>query len=914
MSSKPGFWRACRITFRCARFTIWGVALGLLLAFGWLNLIGLPKFVKTRLVSALHARGVQLEFTRMRLRLVRGLVCDNVRLGSVQGAGGPVLRAREVQLRVNYPALLHLRAQVDGLVLRQGSFTLPLAGNDALALTNLQGELRILPDETWSLDEFRADFAGATFTVAGEIAHAPECRNWKLFAAAETADHGSVEASLRSFSDAVRQIHFTGKPQLTARLHGDARDVHSFAVTVTAQAPDVQTPWFSAHHLEFAARVVAPTNAPLDNDPAWGFWTNLQPFRLNWLARGADLKWAALAVDRVQGSGYWNAPELVLTELSARLGGGPLTAGAKLDVGSRKLDFTVNSGFDLHAVAALLPEPARERLAEISWTQPPSVQAGGTLVLPAWTNAIESGKPKAESRNLASGAPGWLEELGRGARLHGLLAFANAVVAGVAPLDSLHTHFTYANRVWRLPDLKLTQDRTTLEVGGEVNDATKNFHGVLGGTLDADTVRPCLTTSNAARGFACLSFGQPVTLALEVAGNLRDFSTLSATGRVAATNFAVRGQVVDSVTATLCYSNLTVDFFQPQLTRANGAEQFAAEKVTLDLKGQRLFLHGAAGHASPAAVSAAIGPQTAEAMAPYQFLDVPNATVEGCIPLKLRDGELVTDDADLRFDVIGTTRFRWRKFETPRITGTIHWLAHDLILTNAVAECYGGTAHGWGVFDLETPGDGTDFSFFMEGTNVDFHDMGQALWSPTNRLRGDLSGQLRVTSANSSDWRTWNGYGQAQLRNGLLWDAPIFGLMSPVLNTLMPGLDIGNSRATDGAGHFVMTKGVVYTDSLEIRSLTMRLDYVGTVDLEENVVARVQAQLFRNTPVVGGIFSLVLTPVSKAFECEVTGTLDQPKIKPVYIPFSGVLTAPLHPIRTLEKIFAAPPTNAPANP
>ena len=875
---------------------------------------------------------MQLEFTRMRLRFVHGLVCDNVRIGSVQGAGGPVLRAREVQLRVNYPALLHLRAQVDGLVLRHGNFTLPLAANDALTLTNLQGELRILPDQTWSLDQFRADLAGVTFTLAGEIAHAPECRNWKMFAAAETADHGSVEASLRGFADTLKQIHFAGNPQLNVRLNGDARDVHSLAFTVTARAPGVETPWFSAHNLEFAARVVAPTNAPPYCDPAWCFWTNLQPFRLDWLARGADLKSAGVAADLVEGSGYWNAPELVLTELSARLGGGPLEAGAGLDVGSRELNFRVKSDFDLHAVAALLPVQARERLSQISWTLPPSVQATGRLLLPAWTNSAfwhadggptpESGKPKAESRSFAgggqavpasaAGAHGWQEELWAGARLHGAVAFTNTVVAGAAPFDSVQTHFTYANRVWSLPDLALTQGRTTLEMGGQENDATKDFNCVIGGKLDAKSVRPFLTTSNAVNGFKLLRFREPVALALELAGNLSDLSTLAATGRVVATDFAIRGQDVDSVTATLHYTNLTAEFFHPQMARANGTERFAAETLTLDLAGQRLFLHGGAGHVSPVAVGAAIGPQTAAAMEPYHFLDLPNTTVEGCIPLKHRNGDLVTDEADLRVDVIGTTPFRWRRFQTPRITGTIHWLAHDLILTNVVSECYGGTAHGWGVFDVETPGDGTDFSFYLEGTNVDFNAMGRALWSPTNQLRGALSGQVMVTSANSSNWRTWNGYGQAQLQNGLLWDAPILGLMSPVLNTLTPGLDIGNSRATDGAGRFNLTNGIVYTDSLEIRSLTMRLDYVGTVDLEENVAARARAQLLRNTPMVGSLFSLVLTPVSKAFECEVTGTLDQPKITPVYIPFAKVFAAPLHPIRTIEKIFAPPATNTPA--
>jgi hypothetical protein len=202
----------------------------------------------------------------------------------------------------------------------------------------------------------------------------------------------------------------------------------------------------------------------------------------------------------------------------------------------------------------------------------------------------------------------------------------------------------------------------------------------------------------------------------------------------------------------------------------------------------------------------------------------------------------------------------------------------------------------------------------MEGTNVDLNAMGRALWSPTNQLRGALAGNLMITRANSSDWRTWNGFGEANLKNGLIWNTPIFGLMSPLLNKLTPGLDIGNSRATEAGGRYTMTNGVIFTDSLAIRSSGMRLDYVGTVDLDENVTARVKAQLFRNTPIIGSLVSMVLMPVSAPFECEVTGTLDEPKIAPVYIPFSKVLTAPLHPIRTVQKIFAPTPTNAPANP
>ena len=898
MSSKAGFWGKCRFCFRCCRFTVWVVVLLALGAFGWLHFVGLPDFLKTRLVAALQQRDVQLEFTRMHLSLIHGLICDNVRIGA-QGSDGPVLTAREVQLLVDFMALLHRKLQVDGLVLREGNFNYPLSTDDALSLTNLESELRFEADDTWSLDQFRANFAGATFSVGGEVAHAPEFRHWKMFATAKTADRGSMQSSLKNISDTLKKIHFDGKPQINAQLNGDAADVHSFTFAINVRAPGVQTPWFSADDLQFAANVLVPTNAPTYTDPAWDFWTNLQPFRLNWAAHGKNLKLDGLNADSADCAGNWRAPELAVTNLSAKLGGGGLDGKAKLDVATRAVNFTVDSGFDLHAVEALLTDKTRERLDEIAWTQPPQVHANGGLVLPAWTNR----------------APDWRGAVGPSLQLRGELAFTNATVAGVAPLDSAYTHFTYEKLSWSLPDLHLAQGRTALDLNGEENEGTKDFHCVLSGKLDADSARPFLTTSNAVRGFGHLTFREPAALALDVSGNLRDFNALSATGSVTATDFAIREQWIDSITTTLTYTNLIAEFYHPQLARAGGQEEATAERVTLDIAGQRLFLHGASGHLSLAAIGGAIGPKTAHDMSPYQFLALPNATAEGCIPLKQVDDNVVTDDADLWVHVIGTAPFRWMRFQTPSITGNIHWLRNYLILTNVVSECYGGTAQGYASFNVQTPGDGTDMSFFVDGTNVDFNAMGRALWSPTNQLRGFLSGKVTVTSANSSKWRTWDGYGQLQLRNGLLWDAPIFGLMSPLLNTVTPGLDVGNSRATEGAGHFTMTNGVIFTDSLEVRSLTMRLQYVGTVDLQENVSARARAQLLRNTPVIGQVFSTVLWPVSKVFECGVTGTLEKPKVTPVYIPFANVLAAPLHPFRTMEGLFGAPiSTNNPVKP
>jgi len=977
----PGFWRKCRIAFRCVRFTLWGVVLLLLVAFGWFNLVGLPDFLKTRLVTALHEQGVQLEFTRMRLRIIHGLVCDSVHIGSADNTPGPQLTAREVQIRINLLALLRRNLEVSALILRQGKLELPLDASDTLTFTNLQGELRILPDDTWSLDQFRTGVMGVNLNFAGTIAHAREFRQWTVFAPTPARGQGRVQTSLQGLADTLRQMRFSGKTQLNARLDGDARDMNSFtfsmsarvagfespwlsisnldfaahlraltnapvysgpiqgawtnlqpfrldwmargnnlkcskvkasaidctgfwgdpkdtntfSVTVSARARGVETPWGSMYDVDFATRAATPAGRGASVDPGWGFWTNLQPFQADWLLRGSGVELEQLGLNSVACSGSWDAPRLIVTNLSAHFNDGSVGVDVTLDVASRILNFAVNSGIDPHLVESFLDENTRQLLAEVTWHDPPKLSVNGWLTLPSWTNRPQP----------------WQENARTNMVVRGEIGFTNAQIAKLPLPITLKSQLSYSNRVWQIAALDVAQGRTRLKVAGEVNELDGNFHGVTDGRLASECITPFLTDPEALKGFHHLQFHEPMAFSVGAAGNLHSIASLSATGSISLAQFAIREQWIDSLATSFSYTNRMAEFYSPHLERSQGKEKFDAEKVVLDISGEKLFLINGRGNVLPMAVGRAIGPQTAEAMSPYEFLAVPHATVNGCIPLKQVNDDLVVDDADLRFDVMGTVPFQWRKFQTPAMTGTIIWKARYLILTNIVADCYGGKAGGNGVFDLKTPGDGTEFSFFIDGTNVDLNAMGVALWSPTNQLRGSLSAKVTVTRANSSDWRTWNGFGEGTLKNGLLWNAPVLGLMSPILNTLTPGFDLGNSKATEASGRFIMTDGVIFTDSLVIRSLTMRLDYVGTVDLEEKVNARVRAQLLRNTPVIGSLVSAMLTPVSIATECDVTGTLDEPKISPVFIPFSKVLTAPLHPIRTMEKIFSPTQTNSP---
>ena len=878
---RPGFWRKCRVCFRWCRISAWLLVLAVICAVVWFNRIGLPDFLKTRLVATLHERGVNLEFSRLRLRFERGIVAENVRIGGTQTAAGPVLSLAEVQLQLDFRALFRRQLQVDGLLLRQGKFLWPDSPTNTLRLDNIQTILRFQTNDTWTLDKFQADLAGARLKLSGEVAHAPEIRDWAIFHGTKPASFPDLQAKLQKISGTLDRIHFDGTPQLTLTVDGDARDIHSFVVRLMVNSGGAQTPWFQARDLQLAAKLTVPANAPTNFDPAWSFWTNLQPYQLEWTVRGAQLQSEKLDADAVECGGFWRAPELVVTNLSATLGGGWLAAGLKLNVATRELSFTNASDFDLHAVYALLTEKTVDRLADFFWSQPPALQITGSLKLPAWTNA----------------QPDWNGEMRPTVRLNGEVAFTNATVMG-AQIDSARTHFSYLDMVWQLPDLAVAQAKTRLEIGGFEDDVSKNYRWHIRGVVDSEAARPFLTDSNTARGFELVKLSEPLALDVEVTGRLYDFDSIAEDGHLALTNFTVREEHYGDVTAEVNYTNRVLTLLQPLMH--TGAQTATADSISLDFNRQLILFTNGLATAVPELVVHAIGPKTTKLVLPYHFLTPPTTRVNGQIPLRNMNGGREMADVDMRFDVIKGAPFEWLKLKTTNITGTIVWRGQTLLLTNVATAFYGGMADGYAYFDFRVPHEGADYRYAVNMTNVNLHTLALTLGSTTNHLEGTLAGQIVVTNASTEDWRTLSGHGHVNVRDGLLWDIPIISILSPVLNTVAPGL--GNSRATEASASFVITNRLIYSDSLDIRSTMTRLEYVGTIDLNQNVNAHVTAQLLRDTWVVGPLVSTVLWPVSKLFEYHITGSLKDPRSEPIYV-LPKLLLLPLHPIRTLEDII-----------
>ncbi|HZL43855.1 MAG TPA: AsmA-like C-terminal region-containing protein [Verrucomicrobiae bacterium] len=991
LRDKSRLWRVCRIAFRRVRITMWLVLLAVLGALLYVNQVGLPGFVKRPLLQKLRARGVDLQFSRIRWRWDHGIVAENVRFEGTDPSISPRLTIEEVEVQLDYRALARLQLQVGSLVLHEGRLTMPTSDTNgaagSLTISNIQSELWLLPGDVWKLSGFSAQFGGGSMQLTGSITNASAIRKWKVFQPREHAPTEELLRRARRWAGLIAQVHFESPPQLVLDVRGDALDLQSFVVKGGIEAPDAETPWGnfdrgrarvrlspaagsewshaeitlkagraktrwggltglnlrlnltapakttnevvadlklsadvletqwgaasgadfafqwvqsftnslprSGHGQVTAAQVQSKwggaTNLQVSGSfsrasepspralPGGAWWTRLEPYALDWKCAANGLRTPTLQADDVASRGQWRAPLLEAGSIDARLYGGRLHAKASLDVPSRMLAFTGSSDFDVQKLSPLLTEKSRHWLSQYTWEKPPVIQAMGSVVLPEWTNRH----------------PDWRLDVKPSVQLHGHFRLEDATFRAV-PITSAQGHFNYSNEVWELPDIVATRPEGSVAFSHRADERTRNYYFKVRSTIDLNALRP-LFTPRQQRAFDQVTFSRPPMIDGEIWGRWYELERIGINARVAVTNFSVRDQSADSLEAAMQYTNGFLSVTGPRIIRGGGAQHMTATAATVDFSSETISVTNGFSTAEPLVVARAIGPRIGTILEPYRFMIPPTVRVNGIIPMHDES------KADLHFSM-DSSPLEWWRFRTPRIQGKVDWVGRRLLLRDLRAEFYGGTGSGDAEFDFQT-NRSADFSFVANVSGADLHQLMVDLSSRSNRLEGILGGRLDVTHANSRDWQSWQGAGRVSIRDGLIWEIPIFGIFSPVLDTLVPGL--GSSRASEGSASFNITNGVIHSDDLEIRASIMRLRYWGAVDLKERVNAQAEAELLRDTWVLGRFLSLALWPVSKLFQYEITGTLHEPKSEPLFL-LPRLMLLPFHPIRTLRDLAPQP--------
>jgi hypothetical protein len=779
---------------------------------------------------------------------------------------------REIQF--SSPPTLRLQLDGDGRDLRSFS-----------ALVHVVAPGAVTPWGQFTDGRLRLRLTGDTATapLGGELqlTAATAITPWASLRALELTTESRAGTNAEQFNCAAK---LRGQAVVTRwagaeTLHLETRWTQSLtnplplASTVELHATGATSRWASATEVRLHG-ISRPATRPLETNAALAWWNLLLPHALQVEADVTRLHTPQVQVAGLSVSANWDAPRFAVSNLVLRFPDGELRADAGLDVIRRELEFAGQAGFDVDQIETLLTPKSRAWLDQFAWERPPAVAMTGTLTLPAWTNR----------------QPDWAAEVKPTVRLAGRVAVTNLTYRGIHA-NRATTSLAYTNHLWQLPELVIERPEGTLRVTLASHELSHAYRIAVRGPFDPRALADQFDAAGK-RGLGYLAADTAPHLDAEITGHWYQRDTIAAHGFVTWTNLSYRGQHADRVETTFAYTNNILELYAPRVDRPDGFAR--ADGLRFDFPAHHGWVTNGFSTTDPRAIAAAIGPKTAAALEPYHFATPPTVRVNGRIPLR---GE---QDADLHFELAGGP-FRWFKFHLAQVAGHIIWANEQVTLTNITGAFYGGTAEGHAWFDVAEPRH-TPFRFHLAVTNADLHALMSDLHSPSNQLEGIITGRLTITNALTQDWRSWWGDGKAQLRDGLIWDTPVFGIMSRVLNTIIPGL--GNSRASDAKGSFIITNSIIVTRDLDIRASGMRLQYEGTVDFETRVQARVQAELLRDTWLLGRTVSNLLWPVSKLFEYEVTGTLAKPEARPIHL-VPRMLLAPLNPVRTLRGIFSS---------
>lgn len=605
------------------------------------------------------------------------------------------------------------------------------------------------------------------------------------------------------------------------------------------------------------------------------FWTNLAPWRLHLepsldhpvLSTGMRLGSLGSRIDWVDGRAS-------ITNLEARFEDGVVVASGGVDAGSREMEVALRADIGIQGLSTVLPAELWQSWSsqDIGTRSKVRLTVAGSGRLPEWTLPLRE----------------WKEPLRRGISLGATLDAAPVSWGGVT-LDEAGLKASWDRERVRLESLHVTKGGGSVQADGAWDPVDGGFDARVSSTLDPLVFRPLIRAPGLARQFDMIQLDSRPEILAEVRGNTRSVADLAGTARVSITNATYRLEPVTELRTTVQYANNSILFIGTDLLQSTN--RILAPWMRFDPRANLLWFTNATARVDLASLARVIGPRTADTLGPYHFPLPPEVEVNGVIP--------TADEAEA--DVVFKTRapaFEWWYFKFTNLVATVGWKGDRLSITNVTSGFYGGSLETDIQLDMTEPRN-TRFTADPRFRDVRVDLLMEDLVTRTNQIGGLLSGQVLVEQGQSRKGRPWRGRGNAEIRDGLLWGLPLFGMLSPVFDAVAPGM--GKAQFNAGTGTFTLTNNTVEFQKVELASTAMRLDLKGGVDFDGNVDLFLEARPLRDIPLLGAILDVVLAPFTKLFEYRVKGTLGQPEAELRHVP--SFLLAPLRPFKVLKGVF-----------
>ena len=395
-----------------------------------------------------------------------------------------------------------------------------------------------------------------------------------------------------------------------------------------------------------------------------------------------------------------------------------------------------------------------------------------------------------------------------------------------------------------------------LDGHGEYHIESSDFAYEFDSTLDPTKLLP-LMINNVRQIVEPAWFETPPHIVAKVSGDFVDPDAFAYDAQIDAHRCSYRGVGLEDASARLRLRESRLDVQDLRLERREGDVRgtlfadFNRHRVTFDL----------AAHANPSEVAGLLGEKAARTMAPYRFGPRTAANARGVIDFDRPEGTLWAAH-------VVNEGFSYWKFIADRAQATLVFTNNTMQINDFDADFYSGKLRGHAVFVFSDTDPSYNFEFSVE--RADLHTLLGATEARASAVTGLLTGQATI-SGHGIDMVALGGKGQLSVTDGVLWQAPIFGIFSEVL---------GKTKATRAQASFTIANQAVSTEDMQIAAGAFTAQSRGQLGFDGKLDFRVEAQFLRAWPGIGWISPLI----GKLLEYKVGGTIGDPKYRPVNLP------------------------------
>jgi hypothetical protein len=433
---------------------------------------------------------------------------------------------------------------------------------------------------------------------------------------------------------------------------------------------------------------------------------------------------------------------------------------------------------------------------------------------------------------------------------------------GGTHIERLYLPFSTDGRRVMVPQFEI-QGRAGEARGQFFYDGAETLKASLESSLDPTHFAP-LFGPKAKPFFQSLKFGAGgPRVQASISGKGLALDQMEAQGTVACEDFSYKGVALKAIRTSFRYAGYEIHLPDLVVKREEGE---GSGDVRHNLKTRMVWLKGVKARLNLRETARIIGAKMEEYAQPYRFLDTPLSEASGTVDV---DGQKLTD---LKVHVVSAQGMTYK------------FLGKDIVLSDLDADLtfkgsrlevaprkpvglFGGKVEARLGITL-TPEAPYTARAAMDG--VDFGQLMRTYFG-NQEVSGVLGGETTL-AGRLADMASIEGFGVLNIQKGALYDIPIFGGFSQVLNSIIPNL--GYAVADKARAEYTMKDGVISIDKLDVYSAAFALigggtyDYVNDkVDLDMRVNAR-------------GILGTALFPFSKLFEYEGKGTMDDTQWSP----------------------------------